>query len=212
MSLRTATLLAIIGLCYTFALRATGTFLPDLFRDILVAQVNGILHLLASLTAVLFFAYFLTCYVRKGETKLKSGTVLALVGSSLMSLLLLKGLLPILDDYTFRNLAGPHFIEPIVPWVSSILILLFFIIFHKQTLRRRQRKLQQATLWAIIGSSIGVLVRTFVLLIYLPSGEARWFSDFPTGMQIALFPIFAFGFVAVFYFFWFFYREETQIS
>lgn len=212
MSLKNATLLAIIGLCYTFASRTVGTFVPDLFRSLPAAQVNGVLLLLASLTSVLFFVYLLKDYVEKDETELKNGTWLAIVGSALMSLLLLKGLLPILHDYTFRSLAGPRLIEPLVPWASSILILLFFVVFHKRTVRRGQRKLQTATLWAVIGSLVGVLLRTLTASLYIYSAVVRWFSDFPRVMQLVFLPIFVFSFLAILYFFTSFYREQTRTS
>jgi hypothetical protein len=209
MNLKKATLLAIIGLCYTFVVRTAGTFFPELFRNLTAAQVNGMLLLLASLTAVLFFAYFLKYYVHEEQKELATGAVLAIIGSSLMSLLLLKGLLPILDDYTFHNLAGVHYIEPIVPWVSAILILLFFIIFHKEMIRRGPMQLRKAAFWAVIGSSVGLLLRTLTLFIYVGSREARWFSDFPIFMQVVLLPVFAFSFLALVYFFLSFYREQS---
>jgi hypothetical protein len=210
MNLKNATLLAIIGICYTFASRTIGTVLPGVFRNLAVAQVSGILHLLASLTAVLFFVYFFRHHVQEDETELKNGTVLALVGSSLMSLLLLKGVLPLLDRLTFGSLLGPHFIEPVVPWVSSILILLFFITFHKQTIRKRDGSLEKATLWGVVGASIGVLVRSLTVLVYLTSGAVRWVSDFPGTVIAVLFPILAFGFGATLYFFASFYKQQVS--
>jgi hypothetical protein len=210
MSLKNATLLAIIGICYTFVSRTIGTVFPGLFRNLAVAQVSGILHLLAGLTAVLFFVYFLRHYVRENQTELKNGTVLALVGSSLMSLLLLKGVLPLLDRLTFGSLLGPHFIEPVVPWVSSILILLFFTTFHKHTTRKRDGNLERATLWGVVGASIGVLVRTLTVFFYLTSGTVRWVSDFPGTIIAVLFLIFAFGFGATLYFFASFYKQQAS--
>ena len=210
MNLRWATLLAMVGLCYTFALRMIGTFVPDLFRNLAVAQVSGVLLLLASLTTVLFFAYFFGRYVQEDETELKNGTVLALVGSSLTSLLLLKGVLPLLDRLTFHSLLGPHFIEPIVPWVSSILILVFFITFHKETIRKQDGNLERATLWGVVGATIGVLLRTLTLFVYLTSGAVRWVSDFPRTAMIFLLPIFAFGFGATLYFFASFYKQQVS--
>lgn len=212
MNLKRATLLAAIGLCFAFVLRTVGTFAPDLFRSLTVAQVTATLDLIASLTTVVFFVYFLKDYVEKDETELRNGTWLALVGSALMSLLLLKGLLPILHDYTFRSLAGPHLVEPLVPWVSSILILLFFVVFHKRTVRRGQRKLQTATLWAVIGSLVGVLLRTLTASLYVYSAVVRWFSDFPRVIQLVFLPVFVFSFVAILYFFTSFYREQRQVS
>jgi len=210
MNLQKATLLAIIGLCYTFTLRTIGTLKPELFTDLLTAQVVGITLFLAGLTGVVFFAYFLKDYVGKEETILKRGSILALVGYSLMLLLLLKGLLPILGEHTFRNLAGLFFIEPIVPWVSSILILIFFVIFYKETFRIGSSLLRKATLLAIFGSLVGFLLQTLALFYYIGSGSVRWLSDFPRMMQTLLLPFSAFSFLAILYFFSSFYSEKKR--
>jgi hypothetical protein len=209
MDLKRVTLLAIIGLCYTFVVRTAGTFFPGLFGNLTAAQANGVLLLLASLSAVLFFAYFLKYYVHEEQKELMKGVVMAIVGSSLMSLLLLKGLLPILDDFTFHNLAGSHIIEPIVAWVSALLVLFFFIIFHREMIHRGPVNLRIAAFWAVLGSSVGLLLRTLTLFIYTGSVEARWFSDFPIFMQVVFLPVFAFSFLTLFYFFFSFYREQS---
>lgn len=212
MNLKKATLLVAIGLCLTFVLRTVGTFAPHVFRSLTVAQVTATLDVLGNLIAVIFFALFLKDHVSKGEAELKNGTVLALVGSSLMSLLLLKGLLPLLDQLAFHSLLGPHFIEPIVPWVSSILILLFFITFHRETIRKRVDSLERATLWGVVGASIGVLLRTLTLFVYLTSGAVRWVSDFSGTPLVILLPVPTFGFLATLYFYVVFYREQAQTS
>lgn len=59
MRLKRATLLAIIGISYAFVLRTIGTFLPDIFRNLIVVQFTQIMAFLASLTIVFFFISFL---------------------------------------------------------------------------------------------------------------------------------------------------------
>jgi hypothetical protein len=210
MNLQKATLLAIIGLCFTFALRTIGTLKPKLFADLLTAQVVGTTLFLAGLTSVIFFAYFLKDYVGRGEMTLKKGSILALVGSSLMSLLLLKELLPILGDYTFRNLAGSFLVEPIIPWASSILILVFFVIFYKETSRIGSPLLRKATLLAIVGSLVGFLLQTLTLSSYIYSGSVRWLYDSPRLIPILLLPLSAFSFLTILYFFSSFYSEKMR--
>ena len=205
--LKSATLSVIIGISYIFVSRTIGTFLPDIFKNLLIAQISVIISFLASLTPVFFFISFYEGYVRKEQIQLKKASVLAVIGSSAMSLLHIKGLLLVFDIYVFPYLVRSHFIEPIVPLVSSIFILLFFIIFHKE-----ERKLKKATLSAIIGSSIAVLLRTFILFNYLYSGKIRWFSDLPRKITIILIPLFIFSFITVLYFFLSFYKEQKRIS
>jgi hypothetical protein len=208
MRLRRATLLAIIGISYTFALRTIGTFLPDIFRNLIVVQFTQIMSFLASLTIVFFFISFYKDYVERERIKLRNISILAIIGTSAMSLLHIKGLFIVFNVYTLSYLVKSHYIEAIIPWVSSIFILLFFIFFHKETLRKGDIKLRKATLSATIGSSIGTLERTFVLFNYFYSREVRWFSDLSRKIQIIFIPIFVFSFIAILYFFLSFYKEQ----
>lgn len=208
MRLKKATLLAIIGISYTFALRTIGTFLPDIFGNLIVVQITQILSFLASLTIVFFFISFYKDYVEREQIKLKNASIWAIIGTSAMSLLHIKGLFIVFNVYTLSYLVKPHYIEAIIPWLSSIFILIFFIIFHKETIQKGGKKLKRATLSAIIGSAIGTLERTFVLFNYFYSREVRWFSDLSRKIQIIFIPIFAFSFIAILYFFLSFYKEQ----
>jgi len=208
MRLKKTTLLAIIGISYTFALRTIGTFLPDIFRNLIVVQFTQIMASLASLTIVFFFISFYKDYVEREQIKLRNVSILAIIGTSAMSLLHIKGLFIVFNVYTLSYLVKPHYIEAIIPWVSSIFILLFFIFFHKETIQKGGKKLRKATLSAIIGSSIGTLERTFVLFNYFYSREVRWFSDLSRKIQIIFIPIFVVSFIAILHFFLSFYKEQ----
>jgi len=213
MNLKKATLLAIIAICYEFALRTVGTAFPFAFRNLTVAQVTNIISFLASLGILLFFIYFYKDYVQKEETGLKNASVFAIIGSGLMSLLLFKGLIPLFNPNSFGYLLRPHFIEPTIPWVSSILILIFFIVFNKLTIQKEEVRLRNATLSGVLGSLIGVLLRTFTLIFYLFSSEISWFFDLPKKMHlvfIIFLPITLVGFVLMLFFFLVFYKEQKE--
>lgn len=210
--LKYATLLVIIGISYSFVTRTIGTLLPVVFRNLLVAQVSAIMSILAGLTGVFFFISFYQEYVQKEQTTLKQASVLAIVGSSAMLLPEVQGLLIVFNADTSSYLAKAYLIEPVVSWVSSILILVFFIVFYKAMSYRQGTKLQRAILSAVIGSSIAALVRTFVLLNYLFFRDTKWFSDLPKKAAIIFLPIFALSVIALFYFFLCFYREQKAIG
>ncbi len=208
--LKYATLLAIIGISYSFLSRTIGTFLPAAFQNLLVAQASALMSVLASLTGVFFFISFYQEYVHKEQVPLRTASVLAIVGSSAVFLLDVKGLLLVFNAATSSYLAKAHFIQPVVSWVSSILILLFFIVFYKAMLHRQGMKLQKAILSAVIGSSIAAFLRTFILFNYLLFKEIRWFADLHKEAMIVLLPIFALSFITVLYFFLCFYREQKE--
>ncbi|UCB53192.1 MAG: hypothetical protein JSV10_03695 [Candidatus Zixiibacteriota bacterium] len=217
MDLRKATLLAIIAICYTFTLRAAWTFFPDFFRILTVAQVAQITALLAGLAMVLFFVSLLAKYVEKDQTGLRRATVLALAGSAAMLLVRVKGLLLVVFDAWVSPellwfLQTSRFLGAVVPWASSILILLFFVAFYKETLRDDKMKLRGASLLAVIGSLVGTLMLTFVLFNYLYFRELMFFVDLPRMLAIMLSPLFAFSFIAVLYFFSSFYKQQRQMG
>ena len=210
MRLKKATLLAIIGISYTFVLKTIGTFLPDIFKNLIVAQSIQILSFLASLTIVFFFISFFKDYVEKEQINLKNATVMAIIGSSAVLLLHVKGLLLVFSRYISPYLVRSHYIESIIPWVSSILILFFFIIFYKEMLYEKEVRLKKAILLAIIGSSIAILLRTFILFNYLCLREIRWVFDLSGKAKIIFLPITIFSFIATLYFFLCFYKEQKR--
>lgn len=216
MNLRKATLLAIIGICYHFAIRTIGTLFPDIFRVLLLAQFAQITLLLANLTILVFFIFFFKDYVQKEQVELKKATLLAIVGSGAMVSLYVNGLLLIaFGTYSSPPLLWPveitNHIGAIIPWGSSILILLFFIIFYKETVREEQRRLRRPTLLAVIGSSISTLVLTFVLVNSLFSGKIMHVAGLSRKFPIIFIPVFVFTFIAVLYFFLSFYKEQEGL-
>jgi hypothetical protein len=219
MNLKKATLWATIGLVYTFVLRTAGTFLLGFFRNLVVAQVTTILSLLAALTVVLFFVYFFKEYVQKEQAKLQRATALAIIGTSVMFLLQIKGLFLVFHrslihlydiSPSLLNLLRPHSFGPIVVWGSSILVLIFFVVFYKETLLQERSELNKAILFAAIGSAIAVLLRTFVLINSLSSRHMRWFADLPKTMALIFFPVITISFLANLYFLLIFYKEQKK--
>ena len=184
--------------------------MPRLFVNLRAAQFNVALSFLASLTAVAFFVYFYKDYVQEGQGRLRMASVLAIIGASGTSLLHAKGLSILFDPHAFSWVAKAHVIEPIIPWASSILILLFFISLHQETRHQEETKLRGPALFAVIGSSITLFVRTFVLVNYLCFREVRWFSDLAPELFVIFMPMVAFSFFASLYFFISFYRAQTE--
>ena len=82
MKLKTATLLAIIGMCYLFLSRTIGALVPGLFQNLVVTQVSVVLSLLSGAAFVVFFMSFYKFYVRDEQTQLQSATLFAIIGSA----------------------------------------------------------------------------------------------------------------------------------
>lgn len=207
MSLKKVTLIAIIGITYIFVSRTIGTILPVIFRNLWVAQVSGILSLLAGLTVVVFYFSFYKNYVQKGQQALRNATLLVIIGSFAGALLYLQGLLLIFNIQIYTYPEGSGYFEVTAPWISSIFSLLFFIAFYRETLHKVRSNLSRAALLAVAGFSVAALIRTFILFNYFYLREFMWFADL-SGKTLFLFmPIYLFIFLTAFYFFLSFYKE-----
>jgi len=211
--LKKATLFSMIGISYIFLLRAIGTLYPQLFRkNILLVRLTELLLFFAILSVVFFFFFFLKDYVSKGQIKLRNATILALLAFIAMLLVHLKGLIMVLNVKVFPFLSKVHSIEPIVPWINSILITTFFIVFYKN-LNRKQTILKKSIFLAVFGSALMVFVRSLILLnYYINAQEVRWFADLPQKLTFILMPILIFNFAVILYFFFTFYKHIGEIK
>ena len=206
MSLKRATLLVIIGIVCSFLVRTIGTFLPFIFKNIYIMWMGIGIHLFAGLTMVVFFLIFYERFIQAGQRTLQKACILAIIGSLGALFLHIKGLSLVLEKDIFPLFLMQHHIDAILPLVSSITVLFFFIIFQKEMGREERIRLGKATRSAIIGSSIIALLHAIVLINYLHSGEFRWLAHFPRKAAIGFIPILAFAVISVLYFFLSFYR------
>lgn len=71
-------------------------------------------------------------------TNLSAGSLFAIIGSFAVVLLFLKGILIVFNLYVFCS----HVFNIVAPWISSIFLLYFFIIFYRETLHNLQSKLK----------------------------------------------------------------------
>lgn len=212
MRLRKATGFTIVGICYLFVSRTAGTFFPAIFRNLAAAQISAVLSFLAILTVLFFYYTFYKDYVHKEQTELRNASLLAIIASAALLLLELKGLVLVFNldfiSFLFRSPQSAA-LAPVMPWVSALFFLLFFVAFRKITRTAQEARLKKAILWGIIGASISLLMRTLILVMYLYSGKIRWLSDFPGKVALLFLPITVFGFATGLYFYATFYRIQV---
>jgi hypothetical protein len=201
MNVRKSTCFAILGVSYLFVLRMIGTVFPEMFKQLLIVQITGILALLAYVTLIMFFISLYSTYVRSGDTRLKQAVILAIIGSTAMFLLQIKHLLPLVHVYIFHPLMTSHHLDAIIPWVSTLFFLLFFTMFYTHTRHRDQMKLHKAVRFAIIGHSIHIVLRTIVVWNYFSSREFLWFAELSRRMPIIVIPALILSFTMILYFF-----------
>jgi len=206
MSLKWATLLAIIGIVCSFLIRTAGTLLPHIFKNIHIVRMTIGSHLFASFTLVIFFVSFYESYTQKEQQTLRRACFLAIIGSLAALFLHIKILFLVFEQHIFPLFLMHHHIDVILPLVSSITVILFFVIFQKEMRHGERKRLGKATRSAVIGFSVFAILQTTVLINYLSSGEFRWLQHFSRKVSIGTIPVMAFAILAVLYFFLSFYR------
>lgn len=211
--LKKATLFSMIGISYIFLLRAIGTFYPHLFQEnVLLVQLIELFLFLATSSIVLFFLFFLKDYVSEEQIKIKNVTILLLVASIAMLLVHLRGLIMVFNVKAFSFLSKLRSIEPVVPWISSILTATFFIVFYKN-LNREQAILRKPIFLAAFASALMLFVRSLILFNYYVRVQGfRWFADLPQKIAFTLMPILTFNFAVMLYFFFIFYKHVGEIK
>jgi hypothetical protein len=200
-------------------LLATGALLYGLAVDILTAvHIEVFMHLFVGRTS-LFLAFFSACamlfffiafairYLEYGLSRLKMATFFVIGGASLMLLLHIKGFAIHFNLYSWASVFRFSYLEPFIPWFNSLLLLVFFIVFHLEMALQKQTQLARATMCGIVSSAISFLMRCGFLFFYVNTGTFRWFSELPQAMRIALLPVNMIGHGLLLCFFIIFWRE-----
>jgi len=215
-TLKMATVLALIGICYNFAIRTLSTFAQEIFRIEAVARSAQIGFFLSSIFMAFFFIMFLKVHDRENWSKLRRATGWAIAASVIMILLDLKRLLAVFDiyisQYIYEHVISSHIPGVVFPWVASLFILYFFVIFYKEAANRNLSVLTKATLAAVIGSLIGAMHMTFVFWSYIISADPTWFYKFSTILIFIFLPIVTLSFILNLYFYIKFYRHLSMDS
>jgi len=206
--LKKATLITIIATSYIFITRTLNTFIPDLFSNLRVAQINSALSLLAALGVFFFFVYFLREYVPDKSNVLKNGASAGIAGASLLVLLHIKELFLLFSRYPSFGLLKSDYCNVLSPLIVASLILVFFVMFYKDIIRKNQHRLKNALLLAIVGSAVGVIAQVLVVLNYIVSGTYTTLNILFSVMPFLFLPMVLITYATGIYFFSVFYLEQ----
>ncbi|MBD3170058.1 MAG: hypothetical protein GF307_11290 [candidate division Zixibacteria bacterium] len=215
--LKAATILSIIGITYIFLLRNVATITPELFRNTAMGQYSVITMFLADLLILFFFIQFYREFAPRYNTRLKTGSIFGIIGALL---LLPEYFIRMVRIFLIGNPFGSAFpiiaVDAVLPWISSILFLVFFTYLYMEMYRAGHEKLKEASLWAVLGSAMSFLVLTYTLINYILLGGLAFMLIKVTNISLLLLPFTAAGFAATIYFYIVFYRqlnlESTQDS
>ena len=182
MRLKHTTLLAILATAYFFILRALGTVSPNIFLNRGAAQTATILSLLFCLVFMLFFITFKSAFLADSEKALKVSSAWAIAGYAAMSFVYAVELINILQINVLPSLLNSRLIaavKPVVPWLTSLFVLVFFLTFYQERKNNRTAAtLKQPLLFAVLGGVLALLLRSLILVGYLSGKTGQWFMDF----------------------------------
>lgn len=215
--LKIATILGIIGIACIFLIRNIATVSPNLFRNEAMGRFSVITMLFSDILILFFFVQFYREFAPRYGPKLKTGSIFGIIGTIL---LLPEYLIRMTRLFVTGSPFGSAFpiiaVDAILPWISSILFLVFFIYLYMEMYRAGHEKLKEASLWALLGSAMSFLVLTYTLINYVVLGGLAFMMIKVTNIGLLLLPFTTAGFAATIYFYIVFYRqlnlESTQSS
>jgi len=196
-SLKKITMLAIFSILYSFILKLVGTFsYKSFYNNLFLVKSTTILSLVATIIMILFFIAFCNSYIniKRGGEKIRIIGIFVIIGYLSIVDLQLQVICNVF------NISLPHIFKPtaldsFALFLQSIFLLIFFIIFYRNT----KPELKNSIGGAIIGISILVLERFCVLF--------KLFEHLPK-IIIGVFPfLMIVYFITLINFFINFYRE-----
>ncbi len=212
MRLRQTTLLAILATAYFFILRTVGTVFPDLFHHHKIIQTGSVLSLLFCLALLSFFVAFKKNYLTDNQKTLKTSTNGVIFGYIAMSCVYAVEFLNIFQINFLSDLLNSRLIEtavPVVPWMASVFVFVFFLTFHQERKKDKQNKLRYPILFAILGGAISLLLRTILLWRYISVRAGKWDLDLFGIPLVVGFILVSASFLFVEYFFLsFFFKKD----
>ncbi|MFC2157008.1 hypothetical protein ACFLT9_04150 [Acidobacteriota bacterium] len=213
MRIKRAASIAIYSFLCFFSIRAAATIFPLIFTNRIWASLGLVFMLASSLGVFYFFLIFYKDYVKAGQDRLKTGGVLAAVGSGLVVFLWFDRVIDfVLPDFLSFIFQSSNLEQLILyfPLVGGIFIFFFFIILYRHYHTRSHALMKKAALLGLTGSSLILLQRSVVFIFQLGYKDLDWYSQFPLLIKAIGALLIVVGMASYLYFFISFRRYVTD--
>jgi hypothetical protein len=154
----------------------------------------------------LFFVWFLKQYTAGRQQILRTGSVLAIIGSLSVALIYLKNLCHVFHLDVLPVFCMSHYFDAFVPLVSSLFHLAFFGMFKKVQSQEEYEFLDRPILSAIIGVMIFMVLHLVVLINFLKFQKFNWLEHMPRMIAVITVPFTAVAAILILYFYIKFYQ------
>lgn len=206
MDLRKITLLLIVSFIASFLIRTIGTLFPLIFQNIYTVKVTIVVNTFFIVMQFLFYVYFLKEYAANRQKMLRTGSVLAMIGSFLVAFIYIKHFFLVFKaDIIPLSLMNHHF-DAILPLASSVLYVLFFGMFKKVQSQKEHKMLDKPLSSAIIGVGIFIVLHVIVFINFLKFHKFIWLEHMSRNIAVGTLPVIVIAALLVLYFYITFYK------
>ncbi len=190
MSLKKATLIVAIGILLSFSIRIFGTLFTEIFKYAFVVKTTIIFNTFFIFFQVLFWLLFFFEYASTKKQNFKNACIGVIAASVSISLIYLKNFILAFNiDYRLPFFLYSPWYDALVPLISSIIHLHFFIAFKKSISGEERKKLNGALVSVISGTSVFLILHSIVLINFLISSELQWLEHMPRIIAVGTVPL-----------------------
>ena len=204
--LRKITFLLIVSFIASFLMRTIGTLFPLVFQNAYLAKGTIAVNTFFIVVQLFFYVYFLREYVLHRQKTLRTGSILAIIGSLLVAFVYIKHFCIVFEVAIIPLSLMNHHFDAIFPLASSLLYMLFFGIFKKVQSQKEYRMLDQPLSLAIIGIAIFIVLHLIVLINFLKFHTFNWLEHMPRNIAVGTLPLIIFAALFILYFYIKFYK------
>jgi len=205
--LKKVTLVVIVFMISSFALRTFGTVLPWIFQNIFMVKLTILINTFFILSHLFFWLILYKEYASRKKSIFKKGCLLAAAGSLAVSFLYIKKL-PFLFDMNFifpAFLMNPY-VDALVQLAASFFHLIFFVIFRCSIESEEKKALYKPLLSVIAGISFFIFFHLIVLVNFFTIGKFEWLEHMPRPIAVGTLPILTIAVLLILFFYFRFYR------
>lgn len=185
MNLNALAKLTLFGLIYVYSVKMIDTLWNGIFSHLALAGTVVGLNILAGLAQLCFFIAFQKQLAPEDKAKLRIAACLAIVGSAVAILPKLLAMATLFQIETAQLLVSRGAqIGAYCPWVASLLLLIFSLLFLFDSATKRNMVLKRAYVAGAIGWLTMAGVQTLVMINYVTAGRLVWLADLFTAGPI----------------------------
>lgn len=204
MYLKKTTLLLIVSIIFSFSIRISGTVFPVIFNHIFAVNAAILIHSLFILVHLAFWLVFYREYICDIKHALKPVCRLAIAGSLAVSVLYVKKLGAVFGmTAPFPFFFMSPYLDAIVPLISSIVHLIFFLAFKRGLDPDERTWLGKPVSSFIISILIFIFLQLMVMINLIATKKFEWLAHMPRNIAMGTVPLMT---MAVFLMLFFYYR------